>query len=387
MPRAIIESTPEDESTPEYRGGPTRTRGAVQDVESEEDMDVDAEGEDEDAEGELEDEQDDADAAYDVSDAAEDTPPPALARKGKKPAVRSGLKITLKPPAPQPQKSPRTRRTTRIIESPPEGSEPPPSRDVESEDEDAEGEEDEDEDDSEVMPGTSARQLTARQAALANAEETPLVSLESAPGRKKKQLNEVEEALKREETARKRKHMSEKRLEDEKMDTINRLLKKQSRPRNKRNALATADDRTPVSQTNAGTPDVEEEGSMSAPPRPVEVPTMYRWISTSRPAAMPIPEAGLPGAVIPASAVDEPPAHPAVEPVMVLSFSVPVNALPAANNAAPTAMDVDTPSRKMTPHCVAPGCQLTSKYRLKSNFLQGVCGIEHLKLLEQSTNA
>ena len=56
MPRAVIESTPEDESTPEYKGGPSRTRGAVDDVESEDDMDVDAEGEDEDAEGEVDEE-------------------------------------------------------------------------------------------------------------------------------------------------------------------------------------------------------------------------------------------------------------------------------------------------------------------------------------------
>lgn len=119
---------------------------------------------------------------------------------------------------------------------------------------------------------------------------------------------------------------------------------------------------------------------------------MFRWVSTSRPAAMPVPEAGVPAAIIPASALDEPPAHPAVEPVMVLSFSVPVNALsaslPMRNIAAPqSGMDVDAPSRKMTAHCVAPGCQLTSKYRLKSNWTQGVCGIEHLKLLDKSTNA
>jgi Ino eighty subunit 2 len=35
--------------------------------------------------------------------------------------------------------------------------------------------------------------------------------------RKKKQLNETELALKREETARKRKNLSEKKLEDEKV--------------------------------------------------------------------------------------------------------------------------------------------------------------------------
>ena len=44
MPRAIIESTPEDESTPEYKGGPSRTRGTAQDVESEDEMDVGSAG-------------------------------------------------------------------------------------------------------------------------------------------------------------------------------------------------------------------------------------------------------------------------------------------------------------------------------------------------------
>lgn len=39
----------------------------------------------------------------------------------------------------------------------------------------------------------------------------------SEPSKKKKQLNEAELALRREETARKRKHLSEKKLEDEKV--------------------------------------------------------------------------------------------------------------------------------------------------------------------------
>jgi hypothetical protein len=68
-------------------------------------------------------------------------------------------------------------------------------------------------------------------------------SIDETP-RKKKQLNKGEIALRREETARKRKHLSEKKLEDKKVrvcpilifvsrsnvsyqaETINRLLKK-----------------------------------------------------------------------------------------------------------------------------------------------------------------
>jgi hypothetical protein len=85
------------------------------------------------------------------------------------------------------------------------------------------------------MPGPSGRSLTARQAVLASVVDSSHVSLDgtvafalhtsafhasrldAAPSRKKKQLNEAELALRREETARKRKHMSEKKLEDEKV--------------------------------------------------------------------------------------------------------------------------------------------------------------------------
>ena len=44
-----------------------------------------------------------------------------------------------------------------------------------------------------------------------------LFSAEPTNSRKKKQLTELEIALKREETARKRKNLSEKKLEDEKV--------------------------------------------------------------------------------------------------------------------------------------------------------------------------
>ncbi|KAG9096457.1 hypothetical protein FRC07_010933, partial [Ceratobasidium sp. 392] len=77
--------------------------------------------------------------------------------------------------------------------------------------------------------------LTARQAALFTGESaTDLAMLPDAPSRKA-QRTEAEIALRRSETARKRKHQDAQRLEDEKTETINRLLKKQSvKARNKK---------------------------------------------------------------------------------------------------------------------------------------------------------
>jgi len=146
--------------------------------------------------------------------------------------------------------------------------------------------------------------MTARQAVLANVVGASHVSL--ASGKKKKPLTDLELALKREETARKRKNLSEKKLEDEKTETINRLLKKQSRPRNKKSALSTAEDRTPAEG------EVVEE--MIEIPQIQAVPTMYRWISTSRT-----------GPLI--SVVDGDAMQTDEPPTMSLSFSVPLIAL------------------------------------------------------------
>ena len=84
------------------------------------------------------------------------------------------------------------------------------------------------------------RTLTARQAVLANVVDASHVSLsklqvqprfslvsrinaladQPASGRKKKPLTDLEIALKREETARKRKNLTEKKLEDEKVKSV-----------------------------------------------------------------------------------------------------------------------------------------------------------------------
>jgi len=184
-----------------------------------------------------------------------------------------------------------------------------------SRDEDEE-DEIESEDSDSVDPSTRSasvvggRTLTARQAVLANVVDPTHVSLnQPASGRKKKPLTDLEIALKREETARKRKNLTEKKLEDEKAETINRLLKKQSRSKAKRNAAPPVD--TPL--------EGDAEDVVETPPVQV-IPTMYRWISTSRP--RPLIE-GVDGMKVDSEA----------ERIMSLSFSVPFVALPQTSGA------------------------------------------------------
>ncbi|KAH9058246.1 hypothetical protein EDB87DRAFT_1743814 [Lactarius vividus] len=293
MPRNIIHSDvsmdPESES---------EALSIAPDPEDEPEVELDEEEEEEEAddaeeEGEDEEAADDGDGDGDAvqeSDLDElssrsASPPPAQTA----PSRTSRLKITLRLPT---QKPARVRRAAHKDKDPDSA--------VESEDDD------------DQPRGGAKRPLTTRQAVLASVVGSSHVSLDET-SRKKKQLNEAEIALRREETARKRKHLSEKKLEDEKAETINRLLKKKSGTRNRRNALATAEDRTPATQTGNGTPaegePEEEESEVAVVPIVEVVPTCYRWISTSRPA----PDA-LSG-----------------EEKMTLSFSVPASLLPTSH--------------------------------------------------------
>ena len=193
-------------------------------------------------------------------------------------------------------------------------------------------------------------------------------------------------ALKREETARKRRNLTEKKLEDEKVrsseglesktrvdccyqaETINRLLKKQSRTRGKRNALSTAEDRpTPVSNSREGELEMEEGEEGVATP---VIPTMYRWISTSRTLATPDGTKGK------------------QEPRMTLSFSVPVTALPPSVSAGTDVPMRDSINVALSPPpvekaiCDIEGCGAQRKYRLVKDWQKGACGLPHLKALE-----
>lgn len=106
---------------------------------------------------------------------------------------------------------------------------------------DDEGDEDEDEEDedSEMTPATSRgmtpdlSKLTRRQRAAYEEYDGGLMAL-SNEAQKKKHLTAEEYAARRAEMARRRKNLSEKRNEEEKMDTINRLLKKQAPKRRRR---------------------------------------------------------------------------------------------------------------------------------------------------------
>ncbi|KAG6379902.1 hypothetical protein JVT61DRAFT_10466 [Boletus reticuloceps] len=234
--------------------------------------------------------------------------------------------------------------SSRAVSTPSGEPSQPPSRRGISRDIDIESEDDDDDDD---------------QAVLASVVDSSYVSL-SESSRRKKQLIESEIALRREETARKRKNLTEKKLEDEKAETINWLLKKQSKSKNKRNVLSTADDRTPADAQSTRDGSEAPEGEI---PESIElIPTIYRWISTTKP---------LPGDAEPGSR-DETLGR------MKLRFSVPVSVLPP---------DATLPSETRLPPAEAPvcdvsGCERVRKYRLVRDWLKGACGMEHLKILE-----
>ncbi|KAL5507536.1 hypothetical protein ACEPAH_6992 [Sanghuangporus vaninii] len=216
----------------------------------------------------------------------------------------------------------------------------PKHADVESEDEE------EDESSTSSTPYTGPTRMTQRQAALAGMVDTSEhLVLEETVSKRKKLLNETELALKREETARKRKNLTAKKLEDEKIETINRLLKKQTRPRGKKGAAgATAD----------ADEDGEQEGEeTSMPAAPPPVPTLFRWVSSSK------------------------------SDGLALSFSVPPSLLLDSGTPQNTTTTRPPPSKR-TPQCDVSGCTLPRKYKLVKDPTKGGCGIEHLKALQVS---
>ncbi|KAJ5899331.1 hypothetical protein N7495_004075 [Penicillium taxi] len=93
----------------------------------------------------------------------------------------------------------------------------------------------------------------------------------------KKHLTAEERAMRRAEMARRRKNLSEKRNEEEKMDTINRLLKRQPPKKRGRQAAATAEgvETTPADQ--------EPAEALKADP------TMVRWVSNASGSTLNVP--------------------------------------------------------------------------------------------------
>ncbi|RDB14982.1 hypothetical protein Hypma_016176 [Hypsizygus marmoreus] len=355
-----------------------------EEVEAESNVDVEAvaegdaeENDDEDDEPEEEDEDEEEDAGDEEEDDQEDEiqsdadaqPIPSSSR----------LKIRLKVPHPPP-----TRYESPMVESEDSTSDSQPST-------------------------STTRPMTTRQAVLASVLDSTHVSL-TGSRQKKAPLNETELALRREETARKRKNLTEKKLEDEKAETINRLLKKQSKPRTKRTTAQRTDrdmDDVPpgsivATRSNsvsapkrkireelgeAGDEEEEEGEGDDRSERDVPLPTMYRWISTSR---VPVPPAvDADGDVI----VD-------AAPTMRISFSVPLSVRPAPPPVGENESQAQTEAvlhplqpcdnenederrRNTRPKvCAAPGCGKPVRYRLVRDWAQGACGMTCLKTLE-----
>lgn len=144
---------------------------------------------------------------------------------------------------------------------------------------DGEEEADEEELDSEASETEyTSKPRTARQIARANRErgigsEEPL-ELPTEDRSKRTKLSETELALRRSETARRRRNQSEKKLEDDKIETINRLLKKQA------------------GRMRSSQRDEESPAEPAAKPRRLkadEVQPMFRYISRVGGAMLAVP--------------------------------------------------------------------------------------------------
>jgi Ino eighty subunit 2 len=152
------------------------------------------------------------------------------------------------------------------------------------------------------------------------------------------------------------------------METINRLLKKQTRTRNnKRSAVVTPEDHTP----GLGDEDAENDVTPETPP---PAPMTYRWVSSAR--------------------------EDGGERIMQLRFSVPYAAFPATlrppepEEGSEDRMDVDPDTKPVVPkfppvqvlppprpRCAVDGCGEVMKYRLPSQWQIGACGMTHLNVL------
>ena len=108
---------------------------------------------------------------------------------------------------------------------------------------------------------------------------TAILTLICLEPQTKKHLTAEEHAMRRAEMARRRKNLSEKRNEEEKMDTINRLLKKQAPKR--RGKIPAAE--TTANGDMVGTPQQDFEYEK---PNPV----LVRWVSDSRGCRIGVPK-------------------------------------------------------------------------------------------------
>lgn len=134
-------------------------------------------------------------------------------------------------------------------------------------------------------------------------------------------------------------------------ETINRLLKKQSRPQAKNRRVTASSTNVPTpAQGGSDAEEVEVEGEVGDAEDDHEKPEpeMYRWVSST----------------------------------VGLSFSVPANFLPSFPDEAIAASHSKVSEPKQILLCDVGGCNETRKYRLVADMQKGACGMEHLKALQ-----
>ncbi|KAJ5720472.1 uncharacterized protein N7483_008406 [Penicillium malachiteum] len=257
----------------------SRNQKKIVEVATSDDDDIDDqeedEVEDEDAPGE-DDEDADADGDVDMDDA----PPQPPARRNVKPATSSrgkGAKSVEEKEMEleeeeDDEEEENISDTDSDAEGEPDDQDESAVPDVNVDDLDEEDEEDDldDDMDSDAMAMDGGKQTKRQRGSLGN----DFLQLPMEP-QVKKHLTAEERAMRRTEMARRRKNLSEKRNEEEKMDTINRLLRKQP-PKRRGRAAADGSGYTPGDQEAA------------EPEKPD--PTMVRWVSNAKGCKLIVPE-------------------------------------------------------------------------------------------------
>ncbi|KAG9653640.1 hypothetical protein KCU64_g7761, partial [Aureobasidium melanogenum] len=236
-----------------------------QEEDDDEDDDEDAEGEDEDVENtemmDAEGSHEDADA--DADDMDMDSPHPTAPVIRVLPAVSAA---SSKPKANIAVSAPPHKGNLKSVEAKEldddDEDDDDELSDLQSGDEDLPGAEDDDEELDSDLEGEDGdttldlTKLTRRQRAVYDEEQDESLMALSNEAQKKKHLTAEEHAMRRAEMARRRKNLSEKRNEEEKMDTINKLLKKPAPKRRTRAEIIAA--QNAAEATPAYTEDGEE---------------------------------------------------------------------------------------------------------------------------------
>ncbi|KAH9844434.1 INO80 complex subunit 2-like [Teratosphaeria destructans] len=149
-----------------------------------------------------------------------------------------------------------------------------------------EGDLDSDDDDFSRSATPDLSKLTRRQRGLyEEVDDNGLMAL-SNEAQKKKQLTAEEQGMRRQEMARRRKNLSEKRNEEEKMDTINKLLNKPAPKRRTRAEILAQQQADAL----AGTPGGAEDGEEEKPD-----PVYTRYVVNAKSSRLGVPEEWLEG--------------------------------------------------------------------------------------------